>query len=149
MFSFLYTIKRSTLKTRTKALYLCLNKNRNKPAMIHLKLLVVVSSEVCNWRWEGREYRLDLIGLLLFYFYFHGYLLLYDLKFKKKRWKYIERESIHSIVQILNYLMPHLNKYKVRFLDLKTFLESILKNLYLHWRLFMNLPQDSQPHRAE
>lgn len=53
--------------------------------MIHLKLLVVVSSEVCNWRWEGREYRLDLIGLLLFYFYFHGYLLLYDLKFKKKR----------------------------------------------------------------
>lgn len=85
MFLFLYIIKRSILKIRIKVLYLCLNKNRNKFVMIYFKLLVVVSFEVCNWRWEGREYRFDFIGFLLFYFYFYGYLLFYDLKFKKKR----------------------------------------------------------------
>lgn len=48
------TLVKQTLKTEIKALYLCLNKNRNKSGLIHAKMLIVVDLAVCKWRLETK-----------------------------------------------------------------------------------------------
>lgn len=80
----------------------------------------------------GRKRISLLLYRYLYYFIFMSVIIYYfALKFKKRRRKYIQRQSIHNIVQILKSLMPHLSKYRVRLLYLITLLELAPKNLHL------------------
>lgn len=79
----------------------------------------------------GRKIILLLPHRWLYYFIFMSLVIYYfALKFKKKR-KYIHRESVHNMVQILKSPMPHLNKYRERLLDLITLLGLTPENLHL------------------